>query len=445
MSFTGLLAEYYDEPYLSKRDEFIPFRVINDSSGVPLFLSFPKYAKCNPKDKSLKIIDSVMYGNQYMSIVSASHRNGHFGQKLLMLQLFANDSIYMHFESNDTSILINLRYFSSNLFQFNSTTYSNGKFWFGGLWNYLYRFDEETFEIDSIAVDSLKLYPWALQHRRFMPYKNGILYISQVARNLHYYSDEEQWTVALDSIAKANYKNWGYIQHVDYFDGKVMLSIEGKAIYIYDINQKTLEEINLDNTIVSEKYKTYVDSEGNLLLEFFANYDCKGNIFFSLESNKEGFTLYKIDEKREISEFKLDGFVQVFDVTRTGRNSNWIRGFIGDFEDGTQTFKVVEHFPDGTGVEGAPPTLLPINVYPNPSKSYTNVKFYLQPSTKASLKCSIYNYMGSLIAELDNEIEYDETTGFATKRIETGSLNTGIYYLLVDNGSEKRLFGFAVE
>ncbi len=444
VSFTELLAEYYDEPYKFKKDVLVPLNIETDSTGTPFFASTNKYAVGNAEDKSFEIVDSIRIGDE----IYYFKQNGfgfdsqflRFGKKMTMMSFYSNtDTSFLCFLNQDTGLIFRNRSFSSNIWQVFNNTYSNGKFWFGGLWGYLYRFDENTYQLDSIRVDSVKLFQWKISFRKFAPYKQGILYVSQYDNNLHYYSDEEQWFANIDSLAK-----WSHVSFMEYHEGKVLLSTYNNEIYLYDIEQKTMEEIDLAQTIIAEDYKNKRNHLGNLELSPIAIFDCKGNIYINLTFDGDA-TLYKIKEDRTAEEYKIPGFTRVWDVTRSGRNSNWFRGYYGNYNDSDAAYKVVEHFPDGTGLEGAPPTLLPINVYPNPSKTYTNVKFYLQPSTKASLKCSIYNYMGSLIAELDNEIEYDETTGFATKRIETGSLNTGIYYLLVDNGSEKRLFGFAVE
>jgi hypothetical protein len=53
--------------------------------------------------------------------------------------------------------------------------------------------------------------------------------------------------------------------------------------------------------------------------------------------------------------------------------------------------------------------------------------------------------MGRKVKALDNTYSYDQRTAFGTKTIDVVGIETGAYYLVIDNGNEKRSIGFLVE
>jgi hypothetical protein len=102
-------------------------------------------------------------------------------------------------------------------------------------------------------------------------------------------------------------------------------------------------------------------------------------------------------------------------------------------------------FATDTDVVESIPSLVTFNAIPNPAQTYTDVSFYLHPESKGKTSFSIYNYIGELVSKLDNNFEYDPTTAIALKRINTMDMKKGIYYLVIDNGIEKKSQGFVVE
>jgi hypothetical protein len=73
------------------------------------------------------------------------------------------------------------------------------------------------------------------------------------------------------------------------------------------------------------------------------------------------------------------------------------------------------------------------------------VNFFLNPNYREKVKFEIYDYMGCKIKELDGSYSYNASEAFGSKQIDVEDISTGIYYLVIDNGSEKRSIGFAVE
>ncbi len=93
----------------------------------------------------------------------------------------------------------------------------------------------------------------------------------------------------------------------------------------------------------------------------------------------------------------------------------------------------------------AMPTALLTKVYPNPSNRTISIEFFLHPNFREDVTFEIYDYMGRKIKDLDNSYDYSAVEAWGKKTINVESMSTGIYYLVLDNGNEKRSIGFAVE
>ncbi len=91
------------------------------------------------------------------------------------------------------------------------------------------------------------------------------------------------------------------------------------------------------------------------------------------------------------------------------------------------------------------PTALLTKVYPNPSNRTISIEFFLHPNFRENVTFEIYDYMGRKIKDLDNSYDYSAVEAWGKKTINVESMSTGIYYLVLDNGNEKRSIGFAVE
>jgi hypothetical protein len=91
------------------------------------------------------------------------------------------------------------------------------------------------------------------------------------------------------------------------------------------------------------------------------------------------------------------------------------------------------------------PTVQATKIYPNPTKKTATVRFFLNPNFRDNVKFEIYDYMGRKVKSLDNTYSYDQRTAFGTKTIDVVGIETGAYYLVIDNGNEKRSIGFLVE
>ncbi len=433
-------SQSFDEAY-EFRDGFRFEKAFLDSASQLYFFSTDEFAVVDENSKTWNIIDTFKTDTKSYEINYIHPVFTHFGSIINKTSFSTKDSSYICFFNKDTTIVINALQLNPYFKYKNTSGYSNHKFWFSGYWDNIYTFDEQTLTLDSLPLDSVNIHQWNLSPMNFHPYKDGFIYLGQFVNKIYYYSENEKWQIDLDSIVVARDLEWISTKEMD-FDGKrLLLSGWKQRIGIFDIESWDFNVIDLTKTnlLIDNPDVLVVDSI--YYLEPKANFDCQGNIYVSIHTLSKGVVKYKQIDNLTFEHLEHKDFSVVYKVQNSGRNTNWYSGLFE--ENGKTYYKAVEYFPEGNSIE-AFPTIVPINVYPNPATTYTNVKFYLKPSTRSKVKFKIYNYMGQLIKELDNEMEYDESTAFAIKRINTLNMKTGMYYLLVDNDSQKRLFGFAV-
>ena len=75
-----------------------------------------------------------------------------------------------------------------------------------------------------------------------------------------------------------------------------------------------------------------------------------------------------------------------------------------------------------------------VNVYPNPSKDYTNI--YLNLSANKSVKINIYNTLGQLVDGLNKGLM---STGNHNIKLDVDHLVEGLYYIEINLGDETKL------
>ncbi len=441
LGYTSIFSQHYDEPY-EFRDGFEFWKALIDSSGQLYFFGRNDFAVVDEQNRTWEIIDTFETSEKKYEIEYIIPEFTHFGENIKMTSFGTKDSSYFCFFNDDTTIVYNALQISSKFDFKNTTGYNNHKFWFSGFWGNIYTFDDRTLKLDSLPLDSVHIHKWNLGPANFLPYDQGFLYLGHAEQKIYYYSDQERWTIDVDSIIDANNLTWLATRRLRISGDTLLFIGPQQRIAIFNLITHDFEVIDLSKTSLIEYHPDVVISDGKYLLEPDATFDGEGNIYVSIYTLKKGIVKYKRIDSYNYEHLEHEGFKVVYRVQNSGRNSTWLSGI---FEENGQTYsKVVEYIPNGNSVE-AFPSIVPIKVFPNPAKTYTNVKFYLKPSTRASVDFTIYNYMGQLIKNLDDDIEYDPNSGFATKRINTISLKTGIYYLVVDNEVEKRMFGFAVE
>ncbi len=439
--FSNLKSQEYDEPYIFG-DGFRFSAAKIDSSGQLYFFFENEYAIVDEENRDMQIIDTFKTSEKNYAIYYLHQSLSHIGKRLQMTVFSTQDSSYLAFHNMDTTIIINQNQLSKNLSFRNTSGYNNNNFWFSGYWDKIYTFDENTLKLDSLQIDSVNIFKWNVAPINYLAYKKGFLYIEQDTNIIHYYSKKEKWAINLDSIANAKNINWNKTKEIRIYKDKLLLVGWQHLLGLFDLKTWDFNVIDLAKSILVENHPDVIIKDSVYHLQPFANFDCKGNIYVSIFTLSQGPVKYKMIDSYNFEHLEHEGFSIVYQVLNSGRNSNWISGLCE--VDGKSYYKAMEYFPDGTSVE-AFPTIVPIKVYPNPAKTYTNVKFYLKPSTRSKVKFDIYNYMGQVVKSLDKEFEYDEYRGFAIKRINTLGMKTGVYYLVVDNGVQKRMFGFAVE
>ncbi len=84
-------------------------------------------------------------------------------------------------------------------------------------------------------------------------------------------------------------------------------------------------------------------------------------------------------------------------------------------------------------------------LYPNPTKKYINLEFSTRPNLRDKMKFEIYDYMGRKVKELDASYAYNTGEDLGIKQIDVEEINSGIYFLLIDNGRDKSCIRFVIE
>ncbi len=406
------------------------------------------FTHVNILDSTYKIRDiwGMTHGKKSRIFEMIASGKGFYGQD--------SGGRYIVYESPDTTIA--WRYKDGDIYKWGNPRfflYRDGKYWLmGGNVKKLTRFDENTLEIDTLPFDDVVFKPSYYDENLVVKYKEGLLYYTYDRKYLHYYSKEEYFSINIDSICKArNYEHAFYSQLIVRGD-TAYLADEAANIFICDLKTRDFVKKEQGMSAVIERTKSFADS-GKVVdveLSIMQNGDF---FFFCLKNYTNGPTSETI---LDIHTFQADA-AGAFNVNtifspemsaayrfyRTPYDYYWVLGpYVKP--DSDTAYVICPYYPDETGVEGLP-TILAKQVYPNPSKVQTKVEFYVHPDRIDKLSFTIYNYMGEEIDRISTEIDYDYSSFYATKTIDATKYSTGIYYLLIDNGIEKRLVGFAIE
>jgi hypothetical protein len=206
-------------------------------------------------------------------------------------------------------------------------------------------------------------------------------------------------------------------------------------------------------------YKNHIDANPNLYISIWEINDdfmMTNNLYQKLDSSiyiKYKGGDWRVIDRSFLGKYSVDG--PEYPVFSPDKDKVWFYFFYTVIPDtvinGREMYKFLisyNIYKDTTSVaeetEGFP-TVLPTKLYPNPAKRMVTVNFFLNPNYREKVKFEIYDYMGCKIKELDGSYSYNASEAFGSKQIDVEDISTGIYYLVIDNGSEKRSIGFAVE
>ncbi len=319
--------------------------------------------------------------------------------------------------------------------------YADNKYWLFGNYKRLLTIDENTLEIDSVMLGDEKYkipYIWPALINQ---YKNGLLYVTFDSKYLHYVSSDEYYSISIDSIITEQYPKFYHLKSIKILGNKAYMLDVTTVVLILDLDTHELEVFDVDKGILHEFLK-----DDNLNTDSFASeikVTNNGDIYLSYISNsRQEYKMFYIDEDRNPS---LPSAPYMNEVTMLMPTPFGYYYLAGQYEnpDSDTNWVAVPYYPNGTSVESVP-TMLGMKVAPNPAMLTTTVEFYLRPDLVDDLKFTVYNYLGGVIDKLDSNVEYDNGRFFASKRIDVTKYKTGIYYLVIDNGEEQKMVGFAV-
>ncbi len=439
---------YFGTPFYSTKDHN-PFQILDmDSSGVYYFTGYK-----TPVSSYKSLGDTLLFHNYVdmfdstYEVLSSTYLFGKNSQMLSVIPVqkgyYGQDTLvtYKILKKKDTTVV----WKNDELHDLNvvfRSLYFDGKYCFFGNLKYIVTLDENTLETGKIHVDSNKVKPYYTYGGLINVYNNGLLYFTYNRYQLHYYSEKEHYTINTDSIFKSVCPDFYKPEGCFLINDKLYVVDEFAHMVIFDLKTYSIESVELIETAI----KPYIEKDlndgygvsigikvmqtGRLLISVFDAINIEIHSFLQLKNGEF--------EKIEVPEMS-----KIFSIIETPYDYIWINGKYEN-PDSDTTYIVVPYFPDGNSVE-AVPTMITLRTYPNPTKTQTKVQFYVRPDLVDDLKFTIYDYMGNQIDKLDNEVEYDNGRFNATKTIQSSKYRTGIYYLLIDNGVESKMVGFAVE
>ncbi len=443
---------YFGTPFYSTTDynPFISYSM--DSSGVYYFIGYS-----TPTSSYKSLGDTLCFHNYVdmldstYEVLASSYMFGKNSHILSVIPLkkgyYGADTLvtYKIIQKKDTTVVWNMDESELDKLQGGHTfrgLYWNEKYCYFGNLNFIVTVDENTLEIGKIYVDDKKVKSYYSSGNLINLYNDGLLYFTWERDQLHYYSENEYYTINTDSIFKSVCPDFYKPDRCFLLNDKLYVVDEFAHMVIFDLKDYSIESVDLIETAIkpyiekdlNDGYGVYIDikvmQSGRLIITLFDSMNIETYPFLQLENGEF--------EKIEVPEMG-----KVFNVIETPYDYIWINGsYINP--DSDTTYLAVPYFPDGTSVE-AVPTMITLRTYPNPTKTQTKVQFYVRPDLVDDLKFTIYDYMGNQIDKLDNEVEYDNSRFNATKTIQSSKYRKGIYYLLIDNGVESKMVGFAVE
>lgn len=382
--------------------------------------------------------------------------NGYVTQYFEKMLFVRNDSIYSLNEmiSDDSINTETFKYIGNDKWIFGNRTQNSD---YSIKYHGFYIFDAKAMEVKHFSTKETG----GTQASAFIHhYNNSFFYFCYPNIAISKF-DENGYThfEVSDSIRKSN-PNFLNTNFQEVIDNKIWIRGYDNSYYSFDMETYELkQEISFD-----EDYYIYQLEKGNL-----DNYkDVRYNIYKTKQDVNLHYVVYKTVvgqssfyihnyyfnteakpepvkiQLKDTTEYMLDG---ILSITDDGKIWFKVKYYPGGNRDQIYQVGVISFDPlaPDTDIIEAQPTVITGKPAPNPAKTFTTIEFYIHPHTKAKAEFKIYNYSGVLIKELDNDFDYNSQTAIARKRIDVESLKTGIYYLVIDNKTEKRAVGFAVE
>ncbi len=458
LGFAALIAEegYFGQPYYSNL-KINPYQELSiDSAGVNYFTGNTYAYKFHSIGSEIEMIEKIGILDSLYEIKSIG--NLEYGKNSRLMSSTVQFTIpdtslagpnsqksYLVYQSKDTTVVWERKPYGALFGYINSlieVIYWDGKYWLFGNTKHLITIDEKTIKVDTIDIDGEKIKNFYTRDQCINVYNDGLLYLTLDGKELHYLSHDEYYTLNLDSILSPFTEE--SVQPNDcQIVGDKMYYLDRRAhIFIFNLKTHDTEFIDLAETSIRPYIEEFLDNEYEIYtsLRVLPN----GKLFVRL-NDWVTFKpiLFKQTDEGDFKLFEVPEIANVWSMMPTPYDYIWLAGpYINP--DSDTTYAAVPYFPDGTSVE-AVPTMITLRTYPNPTKTQTKVQFYVRPDLVDDLKFTIYDYMGNQIDKLDNEVEYDNGRFNATKTIQSSKYRTGIYYLLIDNGVESKMVGFAVE
>ncbi len=442
---------YFGQPYFSTSHSnpfkgfYVDSTSLNYFEGESPFHTFSELTDSLHKDSFVEVRDTVFEINK-IERSTFGKISGMWFMYPKIKGLYGQDSLvqYLIFKRKDTTISwlpknAELHKYLTTITDFE---YSAGKYWLFGNQNFLLTFDELSLKIDTVPIDGTNLKPYNDNATLTNCYKNGILYFSSQRDRLCFYSKDTSYSINIDSIFNSVSAEYTYPTETAIINDKLYIIDDNLGLYIFDLLSKQTGFVNLKNGEVGEYYKEDLKDVFPALPQICVHKD--GTIYLNCYSySKDKQVVFVADENKSFKQLQYKYFSDNYYALNTPYDYIWLAGsYINP--DSDTTYAAVPYFPEGTSVE-AVPTMITLRTYPNPTKTQTKVQFYVRPDLVDDLKFTIYDYMGNQIDKLDNEVEYDNSRFNATKTIQSSKYRTGIYYLLIDNGVESKMVGFAVE
>ncbi len=326
-------------------------------------------------------------------------------------------------------------------------------------WDGMYIFDEETLELTLIHKDRFGRthFPSRGAYSHLRGLWNDEVYYFSIFNKLISYDTKSDKVDSLDLKPIINkYDKLKQIDNARFVDSSCYLiqefGLNASLMYIkYNLNtlEYEVEDIaeseifKMDFPTVSEKdtlnLMLYADHKGSLFAYVSVGIE-RSNWHFYMKKSGENWQNIALPKKHDIS-----GYLHL-DVDNTLWGYARIKPEYLENPDYKYACVRFNPYADTTSIADTELfTIYPVKTVPNPARTTSEIKFYLDPRTADKVNFKIYNYSGMLINELNNSYHLNKNTGMASKIINVESLSPGVYYLVVDNDVEKRAIGFVVE
>ncbi len=475
-SYAYIQAGKWNKPvYLDNGNHRVfPSKIVTiDSSNVSWLGIKSGFWLVNNDIDSISFVESLIRGNDTLNFKKEPYHNlnniyAYIHGETTLLNL--DTAIY--YLTADSIVVIDSSHSVFNEFGMTVPRLENG----------IYYDSSYYFFITSPRINTGVVYPGLFElYERTKKFKHVFRF-----KNLNYFSElsiKENYICILDSFLiypsevngyvryNFNTDDTEYIQYQDivedsipsviinrYKDGVMHFISSDNMYYQLDLRTNEYKVKNMDDTPMYQNHKAdtnYVRAYLEEINEKFTLYDV--NIDFNPDGPGDTYGLYYIldslgnwtfiDKNEPVGEQMAGPFISP-DKERIWFYYYNKDGFIR--EDGVECWNYIVSYevyaePDDVEETDILHTLLPAKIYPNPAKKNITAEFFLNPHFRDKVEFAIYDYMGRKIKDLDSEYSYDKKEGWAIKSFNLEGISTGIYFLVIDNGTEKRSLGFAVD